>query len=77
MQRASSRHNRNRYLTDCVCLSHEDGALVVVGLLALLGVTVGWAIWGWQQTAGTAMETHGGARGLLPSPYCPTDCDAE
>ena len=24
-----------------------------------------------------AMETHGGASGLLPSPYCPTDCDAE
>jgi hypothetical protein len=27
-------------------------ALVIVGLLALLGITVGWAIWGWQQTAG-------------------------
>jgi sterol desaturase/sphingolipid hydroxylase (fatty acid hydroxylase superfamily) len=34
-------------------------ALVIVGLLALLGVTVGWAIWGWQQTAGTAMGFHG------------------
>ena len=33
--------------------------LVIVGLLALLGVTVGWAIWGWQQTAGTAMGFHG------------------
>ena len=27
-------------------------ALVTVGLLALLGVAVGWAIWGWQQTVG-------------------------
>ena len=34
-------------------------ALVTVGLLALLGVAVGWAIWGWQQTAGTAMGFHG------------------
>ena len=34
-------------------------ALVIVGLLALLGVTIGWAIWGWQQTAGTAMGFHG------------------
>ena len=34
-------------------------ALVIVGLLALLGVTVSWAIWGWQQTAGTAMGFHG------------------
>ena len=34
-------------------------ALVIVGLLALLGVTVGWAIWRWQQTAGTAMGFHG------------------
>jgi hypothetical protein len=34
-------------------------ALVIVGLLALLGITVGWAIWGWQQTAGTAMGFHG------------------
>ena len=34
-------------------------ALVIIGLLALLGVTVGWAIWGWQQTAGTAMVFHG------------------
>jgi hypothetical protein len=34
-------------------------ALVIVGLLAMLGVTVGWAIWGWQQTSGTAMGFHG------------------
>ena len=34
-------------------------ALVIVGLLALLGVTGGWAIWGWQETAGTAMGFHG------------------
>ena len=34
-------------------------ALVTVGLLALLGVAVGWAIWGWQQTAGTVMGFHG------------------
>jgi len=34
-------------------------ALVIVGLLALLGVTIGWAIWGWQQTAGTAMGFYG------------------
>ena len=34
-------------------------ALIIFCLLALLGVTVGWAIWGWQQTAGTAMGFHG------------------
>ena len=34
-------------------------ALVIVGLLALLGVTIGWAIWGWQQIAGTAMGFQG------------------
>jgi hypothetical protein len=34
-------------------------ALIILGLLALLGVTVGWAIWGWQQTAGPAMGFHG------------------
>ena len=34
-------------------------ALVIFALLALLGVTIGWAIWGWQQTAGTAMGFHG------------------
>jgi len=34
-------------------------ALIILGLLALLGVTVGWGIWGWQQTAGTAMGFHG------------------
>jgi hypothetical protein len=34
-------------------------ALVIGGLLALLGVTIGWAIWGWQQTAGTVMGFHG------------------
>jgi hypothetical protein len=34
-------------------------ALVIVGLLAFLGMTVGWAIWGWEQTAGTEMGFHG------------------
>jgi hypothetical protein len=34
-------------------------ALMILGLVALLGVTVGYAIWGWQQTAGTAMGFHG------------------
>ena len=34
-------------------------AFVIAGLLALLGVTVGWAPWGWQQTANTAMGFHG------------------
>jgi hypothetical protein len=33
--------------------------LVIVILLALLGTTIGWAIWGWEQTAGTAMGFHG------------------
>jgi hypothetical protein len=33
--------------------------LVIVGLLALFGVAVGWAIWGWQQTAATAIGLHG------------------
>jgi hypothetical protein len=34
-------------------------ALVIVTLLTLLGVTVAWAIWGWEQTAGTDMGFHG------------------
>lgn len=34
-------------------------ALAIGGLLALLGVAVGWAIRGWEQTAGTAMGFHG------------------
>lgn len=34
-------------------------ALVIVVLLILLGITVSWAIWGWEQTAGTAMGFHG------------------
>jgi O-antigen ligase len=34
-------------------------ALVILVLLVLLGVTVGWTIWGWEQTAGTAMGFHG------------------
>ena len=34
-------------------------ALVIFVLLALLGVTVGWVVWGWEQTAGTAMGFHG------------------
>ena len=34
-------------------------ALVIFVLLALLGVTVGWVVWGWEQTAGTAKGFHG------------------
>ena len=34
-------------------------ALVIVSLLTLLGVTVAWAIWGWEQTASTEMGFHG------------------
>ena len=34
-------------------------ALVIVAVLALLGLSVGWAIWGWEQTAGTEMSGHG------------------
>ena len=34
-------------------------ALVIVAGLALLGLSVGWAIWGWEQTAGTEMSGHG------------------
>ena len=34
-------------------------ALAIFALLALLGVSIGWAIWGWQQTAGTTMGFHG------------------
>jgi hypothetical protein len=34
-------------------------ALVIISLLAFLGMTVGWAIWGWEQTAGTEMGFHG------------------
>ena len=34
-------------------------ALVIVTLLTLLGVTVAWAIWGWEQTASTDMGFHG------------------
>ena len=33
--------------------------LVIVTLLTLLGVTVAWASWGWEQTAGTDMGFHG------------------
>ena len=34
-------------------------AMIIVVLLILLGITVSWAIWGWEQTAGTAMGFHG------------------
>jgi hypothetical protein len=34
-------------------------ALIIFVLLALLGITIGWAVWGWEQTAGTAMGFHG------------------
>lgn len=34
-------------------------ALLVFFLLGFLGLTVGWAIWGWQQTAGVEMSVHG------------------
>ena len=40
-------------------------ALVIIGLLALLGITIAWAIWGWQQTAGVEMSWHGYAAMLL------------
>ena len=33
--------------------------LVIVSLLTLFGVTVAWAIWGWEQTASTEMGFHG------------------
>jgi len=33
--------------------------LVIVSLLTLFGVTVAWAIWGWEQTASTGMGFHG------------------
>jgi hypothetical protein len=39
--------------------------LVIAGLLALLGITVGWAIWAWQQTAGVEMSGHGYAAMFL------------
>lgn len=34
-------------------------ALVIAALLAFLGMTVGWAVWAWKQTAGTEMSVHG------------------
>jgi predicted Na+-dependent transporter len=40
-------------------------ALVIIGLLMLLGIMVGWAIWAWQQTAGVEMSGHGYAAMLL------------
>jgi hypothetical protein len=40
-------------------------ALVIVGLLTFLGMTVGWAIWGWQQTSGVEMSGHGYAAMIL------------
>ena len=39
--------------------------LVIAGLLTLLGITVGWAIWAWQQTAGVEMSGHGYVAMLL------------
>jgi hypothetical protein len=33
--------------------------LVIVSLLTLLGITVGWSIWAWRQTAGVEMSIHG------------------
>jgi len=40
-------------------------ALIIAGLLMLFGITVIWAIWGWQQTAGVEMSWHGYAALLL------------
>jgi hypothetical protein len=34
-------------------------ALIIFVLLALLGISIGWAVWGWEQTAGTTMGFHG------------------
>jgi hypothetical protein len=34
-------------------------ALVIFTLLAILGLTVAWAIYAWQQTAGVEMSVHG------------------
>jgi predicted Na+-dependent transporter len=39
--------------------------LVIVGLLALLVVTVGWVVWDWQQTADVEMSWHGNAAMVL------------
>lgn len=34
-------------------------ALIVAALIAFLGITLGWTIWAWRQTAGTDMSIHG------------------
>ena len=34
-------------------------ALIIATLLALLGTTIGWAIWGWEQTATISVSVHG------------------
>jgi hypothetical protein len=34
-------------------------ALILAALLAFLGMTLGWAVWAWEQTAGTEMSLHG------------------
>ena len=34
-------------------------ALIIAGLFGFLGMTLGWTIWGWEQTAGTEMSVHG------------------
>ena len=58
VQRASARQKPER-LPDRSRFLFMKIALAIGGLLALFGVSVGWAIWGWEQTAGTAMGFHG------------------
>jgi hypothetical protein len=33
--------------------------MIIATLLALLGTTIGWAIWGWEQTATISVTVHG------------------
>jgi len=33
--------------------------LIIVALLALLATCIGWAIWGWEQTANISVSVHG------------------
>jgi hypothetical protein len=33
--------------------------LVIGALLAILATTIGWAIWGWKQTANITVSVHG------------------
>jgi hypothetical protein len=33
-------------------------AILIASLLGLLAITVGWAVWGWQQTSNVPMSVH-------------------